>query len=109
MKFEAVIELTSREGNMNLPQLPRCEMEAFLFDQYTQTKVPIQFDVTNVINIRSKTCGSLQWLSTANLLVWSSFEPRRFTLYVRRLDRQTTEQTHISKHILGRNDHCMHM
>ena len=109
MKFEAIIELTSREGNMNLPQLPRGELEAFLLDTYTGDRVRVKFDTTNVIKICGKTYGSLQWLSTANLLVWSSFEPSRFTLYVRRLNRQTTEQMHISKHILGRNDHCMRM
>ncbi len=104
MKYLACIEISTREGNMNLPQLPRCEMQAFLLDNYTDTRVPFKFEQTNVVKIYSKTCGSIQWLSAANLLLWSSFEPGRFTLYVERVrkaDESENAQADVSLQITG--------
>lgn len=92
-KYVACIELSTRAGNVNLPLLPRCELQAFVLDSRTQTKVPVKFNATNVINVAGKTCGSLQWFDCVDLLIWSSFEPGRFTLYVERASKtdETTE------------------
>ncbi|UAW96750.1 hypothetical protein pEaSNUABM22_00263 [Erwinia phage pEa_SNUABM_22] len=94
-RYVACIELSTREGNMNLPILPRCELQAFVLDGHTQTKVPIKLNATNVINVAGKTCGSLQWFDCVNLLIWSSFDPGRFTLYIERAfktDETTDDQ-----------------
>lgn len=92
-KYVACIELSTRAGNMNLPLLPRGELQAFVLDSHTQTKVPVKFNATNIINVGGKTCGSLQWFDCVNLLIWSSFEPGRFTLYVEQASKtdETTE------------------
>ena len=92
IKYLACIELSTREGNVNLPILPKCDMQAFLLDSYTKTKVPIKLNATNVVKIYSKTCGSLQWFDCVDLLIWSSFEPGRFTLYIERV-RKANEST----------------
>lgn len=84
-KYLACIELSTREGNVNLPILPKCDMQAFLLDSRTQTKVPIRLNATNVVTVNSKTCGCLQWFDCVDLLIWSSFEPERFTLYIERV------------------------
>lgn len=90
LKYEACIELSTREGNINMPELPRCDLQCHLLDSYTQIKVPVRFDCTNIVKVFSKTCGSLQLISAANLIVWSSFEPGRFTLYIERASSEST-------------------
>ena len=93
MKYEACIDLFTRAGNMNLPVLPKCELQATLFDQYTKTWLPVRFNATNVIKVNGATCGSLQIFDCVNLIIWSSFEVGRFTLYIERASKtdETTE------------------
>ena len=93
LKYLACIELSTREGNLNLPILPKCDMQAFLLDSRAKTKVPIKLNATNVVKVCNKTCGSLQWFDCVNLLIWSSFEPERFTMYIERVLKtdETTE------------------
>ncbi|QZE59505.1 hypothetical protein MPK66_gp261 [Erwinia phage pEa_SNUABM_2] len=68
-----------------MPILPRCDMRSFLLDSLTGIKVPVTFDTTNIIKIHNQTCGSLQMLTVADMILWSSFEPERFTLYIERI------------------------
>ncbi|AXG67298.1 hypothetical protein HOU09_gp254 [Dickeya phage vB_DsoM_AD1] len=92
MKYEACIDLFERQGNMNLPVLPKCELQATLFDRYTKTRIPVRFNATNVIKVKGVTCGSLQIFDSVNLIIWSSFDIGRFTLYIERV-RKTDERT----------------
>lgn len=93
IKYEACIDLFTRAGNMNLPILPKCELQASLFDQYTKKRIPVRFNATNVIKINGATCGSLQIFDCVNLIIWSSFDVNRFTLYVERVHKADVSES----------------
>lgn len=100
--YEACIELTTRAGNVNMPELPRCDLQAFLFDRELNTSAPVQFDRTTVVRDGAKTCGSIQIMTTANLILWSSFAPNRFTLYIERASHKSA-----SLQKTGQNSHSI--
>lgn len=91
-KYEWRMRFEDREGNLNLPQLPT-DIEIYIKDNLTLQRIPVLVNRTTIVSINGKTCGCLQWLDTANLLIWSSFEIYRFTLFVERVTSVTASET----------------
>ncbi|AWY08523.1 hypothetical protein HOT49_gp264 [Erwinia phage vB_EamM_Alexandra] len=79
-------DIDKRAGNLTLPHLPK-EFTATIKDNLTLMHTPVKIDGTTIVTSQGKTCGSLQFLTGANILIWSSFESYRFTLIVDEVTR----------------------
>lgn len=74
-------DIDKREGNLTLPHLPK-DFTATIKDNLTLMHTPVKIDGLTIVTSNGKTCGSLQFQTVANMLIWSSFEAYRFTLIV---------------------------
>lgn len=91
-------DIEERAGNINLPHLP-ADYTVVIKDNLTLQRTTVKIDGLTIVTSQGKTCGSLQFITGANMLIWSSFEAFRFTLIVdevRRyrlsaIDRQSAE------------------
>lgn len=100
-------DIDTRAGNMVLPYMPR-EFTAVIKDHLTLETTEVNIDGLTIITSKGKTCGSIQLMTVANMLIWSSFETFRFTLIVNEkpqaslsaLSRQSA-----SLQITGQNSH----
>lgn len=81
-------DIDTRAGNLTLPQLPR-EFTATIKDNLTLQTTPVKIDGLTIVTSNGKTCGSLQFITCANMLIWSSFEAFRFTLIVDAVTRNS--------------------
>lgn len=79
-------DIDTRAGNINLPILP-ADYTVAIKDNLTLQRTQVKIDGLTIVASRGKTCGSLQFITGANMLIWSSFEAFRFTLIVQEVKR----------------------
>ncbi|EBY9527378.1 hypothetical protein D5P86_00150 [Salmonella enterica subsp. enterica serovar Infantis] len=79
-------DIDKRAGNINLPHLP-ADYTAVIKDNLTMQRTTVKIDGLTIVTSQGKTCGSLQFITGANMLIWSSFEAFRFTLIVDEVKR----------------------
>lgn len=79
-------DIDKRAGNINLPHLP-ADYTAVIVDNLTLQRTTVKIDGLTIVSSQGKTCGSMQFITGANMLIWSSFEAFRFTLIVDEVKR----------------------
>lgn len=79
-------DIDTREGNITLPHLPK-DFNATIKDNLTLERTSVKIDGLTIVTSNGKTCGSLQFQTVANMLIWSSFEAYRFSLIVEEVSR----------------------
>lgn len=79
-------DIDKRAGNINLPHLP-ADYTVVIKDNLTLQRTTVKIDGLTIVTSQGKTCGSLQFITGANMLIWSSFETFRFTLIVDEVKR----------------------